>query len=67
MRVQAVFFDVGYTLFDETRLWREWAQWLVVSDEMLFAALRVAIEERAKPLRDGCSPRRDGSRGAIGH
>lgn len=44
VRVQAVFFDVGYTLFNETRQWREWAQWLGVSDEKVFAALRVAIE-----------------------
>jgi hypothetical protein len=26
MVIRAVFFDVGYTLFDETRLWREWAE-----------------------------------------
>jgi FMN phosphatase YigB (HAD superfamily) len=45
MIIRAVFFDVGYTLFDETRLWREWAEWLGVSEERLFTELRHVIEE----------------------
>ena len=45
MGTRAVFFDVGYTLFDETRLWREWAEWLGVDDHRLFATLREVIAE----------------------
>jgi HAD superfamily hydrolase (TIGR01549 family) len=45
MVVRAVFFDVGYTLFDETRLWREWAEWLGVGEERLFMELRHVIED----------------------
>jgi FMN phosphatase YigB (HAD superfamily) len=37
--IRAVFFDVGYTLFDETRLWREWAEWLGVDEQRLFTTL----------------------------
>jgi FMN phosphatase YigB (HAD superfamily) len=43
--IRAVFFDVGYTLFDETRLWREWAEWLGVDEHQLFATLREVIVE----------------------
>jgi FMN phosphatase YigB (HAD superfamily) len=43
--IRAVFFDVGYTLFDETRLWREWADWLGVDEQRLFATLRAVIAE----------------------
>jgi FMN phosphatase YigB (HAD superfamily) len=45
MGIRAVFFDVGYTLFDETRLWREWAEWLGVDERRLFATLREVIAE----------------------
>jgi FMN phosphatase YigB (HAD superfamily) len=45
MGIRAVFFDVGYTLFDETRLWREWAEWLGVGERQLFATLREVIAE----------------------
>jgi HAD superfamily hydrolase (TIGR01549 family) len=44
MRIQAVFFDVGETLIDETRQWGEWADWLHVTRLTLFAALGVTIE-----------------------
>jgi FMN phosphatase YigB (HAD superfamily) len=43
--IRTVFFDVGYTLFDETRLWREWAEWLGVGERQLFAALHDVIAE----------------------
>jgi FMN phosphatase YigB (HAD superfamily) len=43
--IRAVFFDVGYTLFDETRLWREWAEWLGVGERQLFATLHEVIAE----------------------
>jgi len=43
--IRAVFFDVGYTLFDETRLWREWAEWLGADEQRLFTTLREVIAE----------------------
>ena len=48
--VKAVVFDVGYTLVDETRRWREWAEWLAVKPEDLWASLRSAIAEGAHHL-----------------
>lgn len=44
-RIEAVVFDVGYTLIDETRRWREWAEWLHVAPAELFASLRSVIAE----------------------
>jgi FMN phosphatase YigB (HAD superfamily) len=41
--IQAVFFDVGETLIDETRQWGEWADWLGVSRLTFFAALGAVI------------------------
>ena len=38
-RIQAVVFDVGETLVDETRHWGEWADWLGVPRLTFFAAL----------------------------
>jgi len=43
--IRAVFFDVGYTLFDETRLWREWAEWLRVDERRLFTTLGEVIAQ----------------------
>lgn len=43
MTVRAVFFDVGETLIDETRLWGEWADWLSVPRLTFFAALGAVI------------------------
>jgi FMN phosphatase YigB (HAD superfamily) len=43
--IRAVFFDVGYTLFDETRLWHEWAEWLGVDDQRLFSELRETVAQ----------------------
>jgi HAD superfamily hydrolase (TIGR01549 family) len=43
MTVKVVFFDVGETLVDETRLWGAWADWLGVTRLTFFAALGVVI------------------------
>ena len=43
MPVTTVFFDVGETLVDETRVWGEWADWLGVPRLTFFAALGAAI------------------------
>ena len=42
--IQAVIFDVGETLVDETRAWGEWADWLGVPRLTFFAALGGVIE-----------------------
>lgn len=42
--VKAVVFDVGETLINESRLWRLWAEWLMVPDHVLFAVLGALIE-----------------------
>lgn len=43
--IKGVVFDVGYTLLDETRRWREWAEWLKVQPEELWLTLRGVIAE----------------------
>jgi FMN phosphatase YigB (HAD superfamily) len=43
--VKGVVFDVGYTLIDETRRWREWGEWLGVKEEQLFRSLRSVIAD----------------------
>src|SRR5262249_9525471 len=45
-RIRAVFFDVGETLVDETRLWGLWADWMGVTRLTFFAALGAVIERR---------------------
>jgi len=45
-RIQAVVFDVGETLVDETRHWGDWADWLDVPKLTFFAAMGVVIERR---------------------
>jgi hypothetical protein len=42
--IQALFFDIGETLVDETRQWGEWADWLGVTRLTFFAALGATIE-----------------------
>jgi len=42
--VRSVFFDAGETLFDETRIWAGWADWLGVPPLTLFAVLGAIIE-----------------------
>ena len=44
MKIEAVFFDVGETLIDETRQWGMWADWLGVTRLTFFAALGALIE-----------------------
>jgi len=39
MAIRAVFFDIGETLVDETRLWNGWARYLGVSRQTFHAAL----------------------------
>jgi len=41
--IRAVFFDVGETLVDESRLWRLWADWLGVPRETFLDALGAVI------------------------
>src|ERR1700686_4102337 len=43
--VKGVVFDVGYTLIDETRRWREWAEWLEVEPDELWSSMRRVIAE----------------------
>lgn len=43
MKVQAVFFDVGETLVNESRLWNGWARYLGVSSREFFVALEDVI------------------------
>lgn len=43
VRVEAVVFDVGETLVDETRVWGEWADWLGVPRLTFMAALGAVI------------------------
>jgi HAD superfamily hydrolase (TIGR01662 family) len=44
--IQAVVFDIGETIIDETRLWRMWAEWFRVPTEMFLAELRASIARR---------------------
>jgi FMN phosphatase YigB (HAD superfamily) len=48
--IKAVFFDVGETLIDETRLWSTWADWLRIP-KLTFFALLGAVIERGKDHR----------------
>lgn len=50
MPIQAVCFDVGETLIDETRHWIEWADFLGVPAMTLFTAIGVTME-RGQSLR----------------
>lgn len=43
--VRVVFFDFGFTLWDEERAWTEWAQWLGVSTLDFFSVLGGVIED----------------------
>ncbi|WP_413804417.1 HAD family hydrolase [Streptomyces sp. OE57] len=42
--VRAVVFDIGGTVFDETRQWAGWARWLGVPEATFFAAFGSVIE-----------------------
>jgi len=43
MPIKAVFFDLGETLIDESRMWREWAALMGVSERQFTAALEAVI------------------------
>jgi HAD superfamily hydrolase (TIGR01662 family) len=45
MPIKAVFFDLGETLIDEGRLWREWADIMGVSERDFTAALEQVIAQ----------------------
>lgn len=51
MALNAVVFDVGETLVDETRAWGSWADWLGVPRFTFFAALGGLIERGEEPSR----------------
>lgn len=67
-RVKGVVFNVGYTLVDETRRWREWAEWLGVEPEKRFDVMRRAIadgvyhSEALKRLKPGFDFEREKTR-----
>ncbi len=42
--IQAVFFDIGETLVDETHSWGSWADWLEIPRLTFFAVLGQVIE-----------------------
>lgn len=50
MPITSIFFDVGYVLLDETRQWREWADWLGVP-ESRFLALQHEVIARGEHHR----------------
>src|SRR5438046_343436 len=43
MPIKAVFFDLGETLIDESRMWREWAALMGVSEREFTAVLEQVI------------------------
>ena len=45
MPIKAVFFDLGETLIDETRMWREWAAYMDVPEQTFMAALEEVISD----------------------
>lgn len=49
--LKAVFFDLGETLIDETRMWREWADYMGVSERDFTAALEHTIAQGEHHLR----------------
>jgi HAD superfamily hydrolase (TIGR01662 family) len=66
--IQAVVFDVGETLVDETRPWSEWADWLGIPRLTMFAVLGGMIERgeehprAAELLRPGVDLRAESAR-----
>jgi FMN phosphatase YigB (HAD superfamily) len=51
MTLKAVFFDVGETLIDESRMWRGWAAYLGVPAQEFLAALEDVIASGADHRR----------------
>jgi FMN phosphatase YigB (HAD superfamily) len=73
MTLKAVFFDVGETLIDESRMWRGWAAYLGVPAQEFLAALEQVIAsgehhrrvfDKFRPHFDGAAARRE--RAALG-
>ena len=60
--IRAVFFDLGETLIDETRMWREWAEIIGVPEREFIAAFEEVIADGAhhhqvfERLRPGFDP-----------
>lgn len=46
MSIRAVFLDIGETLFNESRLWEQWADWIGVPHHTMLALLGAVIERR---------------------
>jgi FMN phosphatase YigB (HAD superfamily) len=45
MPIKAVFFDLGETLIDETRMWREWAAYIDVPEQTFMTTLEDVIAD----------------------
>lgn len=45
MPIRAVVFDIGETIIDESRIWREWADWLGAPHAVFFAAMGALIQQ----------------------
>ena len=52
MGVEAVFFDVGETLVDETRVWGAWADWLGVPHLTFFATIGAVVAQNGASSGD---------------
>src|SRR5437879_11123628 len=63
MTLKAVFFDVGETLIDESRMWRGWAAYLGVPAQAFFTALEdvIARGEHHRRVFDKFRPNFDGA------
>lgn len=68
MPIRAVFFDLGETLLDESRMWRGWADWLSVPADDFMRALEQTIArgehhrrvfDRLRPGFDVANARRE--------
>ncbi|MBX6364309.1 MAG: HAD family hydrolase [Gemmatimonadetes bacterium] len=73
MSIRAVFLDIGETLFNEGRLWAQWADWIGVPQHTMLALLGAVIERREphgrvfELLRPGFdAPRERAARRAAG-
>lgn len=50
MTIRAVFFDIGETLIDETRIWEGWARYLEIAPHDFLASLLAHIERDGDPI-----------------
>ena len=74
MSIKAVFFDIGETLIDESRIWAGWADWLGLSHLAFFATLGSLIERGESHMQvfEMIKPgfnldREEAARAAAGH